>query len=490
MKDRELNPVLKYLLLASLPLAVLIFSFVPLPETLFILLILALLSLWVYHFYYEGFYSWADIPLALLVLGTFIFGRTFSVIGIQAGPLPLYITEVLIAFSLVLLFFKEKSIARLWNQWHAPVPKDLMAAIAVYFLMGTLYIILGFKSNGTLALRDITICNYMILLVITLSLMDRVRLTHTLSRFFVPGMFVLFMYGLISFFVRVPGSSAFRQLIKSNKNTPLALSLGLFIIFGLAFYEYIIKKTAKPFHKKAMLIGIQVMAFILLVMSETRAAWVGLFVALLLVTLFLKKEMKVILLILVFLAASIWLIYYFDLTLKKDKLTHLKNEVTSMAKPRIENMAGANIKFRLGIWKETLVKIMEKPILGWGFGVQIDYLIWGKRLSEIAAKGGSTGILPAHNHVLAIWHKLGIVGLLLFLFINARIFFLGFFYVNKCTCEFKRRLLVSGLGSLLLWHGMAFFFDILESPPTGIFLWIILGLIVGTVYLDKQKQDI
>lgn len=480
---------LKHLLLASLPLAVVIFSYVALSKLLFALLILALVLVWVVSFYREGFYAWADIPLAFLLLGTFIFGRSFSVMGIQTGPLPLYMTEILIALSLVLLLFKEKSITGLWNQWRAPVPKDLMVVMAVYFLMGSFYIILGYMANGALALRDITICNYMILLVITLSLMSRIKLSAALARFFVPGMIVLLIYGLISFFVRVPGSSAFKQLIKSNKNTPLAFSLGLIVILGLCFHEYIVKSAKKPLVKSVILIAIQLIAFILLVMSETRAAWLGLIVALILVTIFLKKEMKVILLIMVLLAASIWLIAYFDLTLKKDKLTHLKNEVTSMAKPRMVNMAGANIKFRFGIWKETWDKIIEKPILGWGFGVQVDYLIWGKRLSEIAAKGGGTGILPVHNHLLALWHKLGIVGLLLFLFINARIFFFGFFYVNKCESDFNRRLLVAGLAAMLLWHGMAFFFDILESPPTGIFLWIIMGMIPGVVYRDRLEFE-
>jgi O-antigen ligase len=493
MKKSEPNPVLKHVLLAVLPLLAVVFSFVTLPKTVFVLLLLALLVVWIVSFHLEGFYALADIPLVFLAVGTFIFGKSFSILGFNAGPLPVYMTELLMALSLVLLLIKEKSIAALWRQWQSPLPKGLMPAMILYFLMGSIYVVLGYKANGALALRDITFCHYMVLLVIFLSFMSRRTLSDSLTRLFIPGVVILFIYGLISFFIRVPGASAFRQFIKTNKNTSMALSMGLIIIIGFSFYEYIKKKADAPANGKNRKYGkwltlfIVWFAFLLLVMSEVRAGWVGLLVSLILMTIFLKKEMKVVLLILVLLAVSLWLIDHFQLTIKKDKLAALKNEVTSMTRKRVVNMAGANIKFRLGIWRETLEKIAEKPILGWGFGVQVDYLIWGKRLSEIAAKGGGTGILPAHNHLLAILHKMGIIGLALFLFINARVFFLGFFYVNKCQSDFNRRFLVAGLAALIYWHGMAFFFDILESPPTGIFLWIILAAIAGIVHLDRGE---
>jgi O-antigen ligase len=164
----------------------------------------------------------------------------------------------------------------------------------------------------------------------------------------------------------------------------------------------------------------------------------------------------------------------------------LKAEVKSMTRRNLPGMQAANIKWRLNIWRQTGEKIKENPFFGWGFGIQINYEVWKKELSWLKAMGASTGILPAHNHVLAITYKMGVVGLAFFLFINFRIFFYGLCYIKKCKSEFNQRFLISSLAGLTYWHGMAFFFDVLESPPTSIFLWILLGCILGIVHIDKN----
>ena len=66
---------------------------------------------------------------------------------------------------------------------------------------------------------------------------------------------------------------------------------------------------------------------------------------------------------------------------------------------------------------------------------------------------------------------------------------MGVIYFNKCKSPFNRRLLAAGLGGLVYWHGTALFFDVLESPPTGIFLWILLGIIVSVVYVDASGSQ-
>jgi len=40
----------------------------------------------------------------------------------------------------------------------------------------------------------------------------------------------------------------------------------------------------------------------------------------------------------------------------------------------------------------------------------------------------------------------------------------------------------------MYWHGMALFFDMLESPPTGIFVWILLGAVIAVVRADKNEK--
>lgn len=476
-------PVLKGSLLLLQAAVLLMFSLVSFPEVVFIVISLVLFLLWVVTFYIEGIYEVADIPILFLVIGTFAYGRAFSLLGIPLGNIPLYVTEMMLAGSLALLLLTRKSLKKLWNEWRFPLPRGLMMVLAAYFLMGTLYLLIGVIGNGFLALRDIVFCHYMLFLFITLSLLAKPIKIKSLMPFFIPGMIIILWIGLTAFFIYIPSSYPFKQFVKEGKMFNLALYCGLMVIFGLSFFTFL-KRKMKPVTGALIYLSL-----LLIIMTEVRAGWVGLVVALIFLTILLMKEIRILLLILLLMAGSLFIIDHFQLTIDKDKIEVLTAEVKSMTRRDLPSMPAANIKWRLNIWRQTGEEIKEHPVFGWGFGIQINYEVWKKELSWLKAMGASTGILPAHNHVLAVTYKMGLVGLLLFLFINIRIFFYGLFYIKKCKTGFNRRFLIASLAGLVYWHGMAFFFDVLESPPTGIFLWILLGAILGIVYVDRNLKE-
>jgi len=71
---------------------------------------------------------------------------------------------------------------------------------------------------------------------------------------------------------------------------------------------------------------------------------------------------------------------------------------------------------RVGIWKFTTSKILEKPISGWGMNASRD--IPGGRSILLAGKGKQFGrALPLHPHnaILQIWLELGFPGIVLFI---------------------------------------------------------------------------
>jgi O-antigen ligase len=476
-------PVLKGSLLLLQAAVLLFFSLVSLPEVVFIVFSLVLLLLWVITFYIEGIYEVADIPVLFLVLGTFAYGRAFSLLGLPIGNIPFYVTEMMLAASLALLLLTRKSLKKLWTEWRLPLPRGLIVVLAAYFLLGTLYLLIGVIGNGFLALRDIVFCHYMLFLFITLSFLTKPIKIKSLMPFFTPGMIIIFWIGLTAFFIYIPGFYPFKQFVKEGKMFNLALYCGLIVIFGLSFFTFF-KRKMKP------VAGVLIyLSLLLIIMTEVRAGWVGLVVALIFLTILLMKEIKILLLILLLMAGSLFIIDHFQLTIDKNKIDVLTAEVKSMARRDLPSMPAANIKWRLNIWRQTGEEIREHPVFGWGFGIQINYEVWKKELSWLKAIGASTGILPAHNHVLAVTYKMGLVGLALFLFINFRVFFYGLGYIKKCKTGFNRRFLIANLAGLVYWHGMAFFFDVLESPPTGIFLWILLGAILGVVYVDRNLKD-
>jgi O-antigen ligase len=471
---------LKHILLAFTLAVIALFLIFPLPKPTLGMVLIILTLAWVGAFVYEGDFSWSDIPMLFILLGTFAYGKAFSIIHLNAGFIPLYVTEIALATALLFLMIKAKSPINLWQQWQKALPKDLAIILLLYIAAGTIYLILGLKANNARAFRDITFCHYGAFLFFTLSLLSSEKKLQKLPQFMIPGYLMAILVGLLAYFLYVNPMSGFKKFIVISKTTNLTLYCGLIIVFALSFIPFV--KT----RLKWALGLLAYFSFLFIMVSAIRASWVGIIAAFILLIIFLKKEMKTIALLIILMVFSLLAIDYFHLGLSKRKIAVLKEEIQSIGHRSTISMEGANIRFRLNIWEETWEKIKEKPLLGWGFGVQIDHLIWGKRLSEITAKGGSNGVMPAHNHLIAITHKMGFVGLLVFLFINARIFFLGFFHVKHCQSEFNRRFLIASLAGLIHWHGMAFFFDILESPPTGLFLWIILGSILAIIHADKK----
>jgi O-antigen ligase len=477
----------KRLLWVLVPVAVLVCSFVEMPKTTFAIVLSAALLLYAAGVWLMGRFTVEDIPVLFLILGTFASGRAFSVIGLKVGNLEVFVTEMALGLALVLLALKavkQKSLGWLWDEWRSPLPKSLVIVLPVYFLMGTLYLLLGIKSKGSLALRDIVFCHYLLLLFLSLGLFKRAGKVENFPRFLVPGIMVLLYFGMTTFFIYIPRHSAYKLFARTAKMHNLALYCGLLTIFALSYFTFV-KKRLKPLMGILMYLGL-----LLIVMAEVRAGWAGFIVALILMAILMKKKMLIIVLIIAAVAVSLFIIDHFNLTLQADKMEWLQEQVKSVARPSQQSMPAANIKWRLGIWEETFHEIVKKPLLGWGFGAQVDYLIWGKRLSKLKAMGANTGILPPHNHVLAIAYKMGLLGLALFLFINFRVFFHGVLYLKTCNSEFNRRFLIALLAGLTYWHGMAFFFDILESPPTSIFLWILLGAILAVVHVDRKMGKV
>ena len=358
-----------------------------------------------------------------------------------------------------------------------------MMVLVAYFLLGTLYLSIGVIGNGFPALRDIVFCHYLLFLFITLSLVNKPIKIKSLMPFFIPGMMIILWTGLIAFFIYIPRVYPFQRFVNEGKMFNLALYYGLVVFFGVSFFAFL-KRKMKPF------IGVLIyLSLLLILIIEVRAGWLGLVVTLVFLVILLKKEVKVFLLILLLTVGSLFIIDHFQLTIDKNKIAEMANRVKSMTQQGLPGMSAANIKWRLKIWRQTIDEIKEHPIFGWGYGTQIDYEVWTKQLSWLKAMGADTGILPPHNHLLAITYKMGVFGLVLFLFINFRVFFYGLGYIKKCKSEFNRRFLIASLAGLVYWHGMAFFFDVLESPPTGIFLWILLGCILGVVYVDRNLKE-
>ncbi|MCP5103495.1 MAG: WecB/TagA/CpsF family glycosyltransferase, partial [bacterium] len=473
------EPGLKMLrfVLAVLMLVIISSSLViPYPLTLFKIIVIALLLLGVLTFYFEGVYRLEDFLYLFLVTGTFVFGKAFSLIGFRVPGLPLFVTELALAGSLAFIVFQAKKALENWKQ---AMPTGLLIAFLAYVGMGTVYLLLGFKANGSLALRDVAFCHYALFFFITVNVLKTPDRVKKLAALFVPAAAAVMLMGYLWNFGDPDGKIAIYPFTRPIKAFNWGLIFGLIVLFVLAFFAY------GEIKKRKFLKGFLIWSGLLFViLTHVRAGWVGLIAALVFLAIVLKKETRVLLLIIPLVVGALFVIDHY----REDELAKITEEVTSMVPGAEKTFPRMNIIWRMKIWDQRWQKIKKQPVRGGGIGSFPAYILWGRKAPKIVGIGPGSNIIPPHNHLFAITYKMGFVGLGLFICMNLWVFLRGVRYINRCRSPFNRRFLVASLAGLIYWHGMAFFFDVLESPPTGIFLWVLLGLIISVVYVDEKME--
>jgi hypothetical protein len=449
------------------------------PASVFVSVYLGLLGLWVISYCFEASLQIEDIPLIYLIIATLSFGRAFSIIPVvSVGLIPIPITEIALAlsFGLMLITWRE-----VWTDWNHRLPKDLKVILPGYLIFGGFYLLLGLVNNGNIALRDIVFTFYMLFLFVAIHVFNRSDKIRKMISIITPSVITLLTIGFVLYFITRSGKISFIRFTIGTRDFNWALYYGLTAIFAISLFSLNDKKWKK------IIVGVLIyfsMLFVLL--TRVRAGWIGLVVGLILLFILLKREIMIVLVIIPLIAGSLFLM---DTYFKKDTVSMIKDEIEGLTPGQRDTQQKKNVAFRLIIWKQALKKIEQKPLLGWGYGAQPDFRIYGKPFTTIRGIGPGSKITPFHNHVLAITFKMGVVGLLIFLYINFRIFLLGIVHLKNCRSQFNKRMLTGFLAALAYWHCMALFFDVLESPPTGIFLWIILALILCVVYVDRQKGE-
>lgn len=433
--------------------------------------------------------------------GVLSLGRAFSIIHIKTPFLPLFVTELMLLISLPLIAVHARHILKL--------PKTFLCALCAYFLFGCFYLLMGMANRNLFALRDIVLCIYILFLPLTFIVFaqrDKLRLF----------LFVLILanaFGLLVgrlYLFNIPITAALKNFIVRTKPFNLGLYFGIASSFLIPFFSTV--KNRKHRILVAVLLSLNLYMTIIF---GVRTVWVAAFCLIIFYLLLLRKKAVTVFLSIapVFIITSC-LFYYLDFKLlgfNQRRFFSKAESVKIIAKyflrspvskePRSscspDSFVGyltankrkgrvGNIVWRLNIWKQSIKFGLQQPLVGRGFGVYPEY-----RIRKHAARSPdridvNSGITPTHNHLVSIFYKMGILGLGLFLFVNIYVFLYGIIHINRCASEFARCFLIGSLGAFVFWHAMAFFFDVIDSPPTSIFLWIIIGFIFGSVEVDKK----
>lgn len=265
----------------------------------------------------------------------------------------------------------------------------------------------------------------------------------------------------------------------STMGNPILLAIYLLMLLFPIISFVLIEKNRRL--KLFYIFSIILFAFVILI-SETRAVYLGAVIGILYFLLFFPKQNKLIKYSIALLLISLFsIVLYVNINPQLPKL--LENKITkSIASQLSIKKALADERFLA--WKIVVKEIKEKPILGWGpenlsigfdknYDSKIVWSVWWDR---------------AHNIFLDVAVQAGILGM----FAQIGLFFILFWKLQKTkkniglqeTPNINKQIVLHGIQTTLIGYLVAGFFS-LDSLSVYIVLFFIIGYIL---YLTKQDN--
>jgi len=412
-----------------------------------------------------------------LSLGFFLYGRTFAHIDLNVFSLPVYVTELFLILSVILIlinsfFFKDGTLFINSNQ-----------RVEFLFFYGILVISL---SRGLLGNCDIVF-----------TLRQSAIIYYSAFYFLVPLILNSFRKIKLYFFILVICTSIVALLRLFWVQILGLMGLGSFSYYYISLsliFLLFLSLLAKRKASKVCLYLLVLMHLIVVILSEVRAAWMGMLLAMaFIVFIFFKipvvrKNIRKILLMLILTVLILSIILPVFLIFYPSSIEEIKNEFISIYKFKDqETISDRNAMWRLFVWGDMIESILKKPIIGYGFGTPFQ----SKTLEEIGWVDYSKGenFTDPHNSYLSILFRAGFVGLIVFFIIIFRFFKLSINFILKCDNEEIRVYIAGILTTIVFILGTSFFMVVLEGPFLGIFLWINMGIVVSLMRIYKIKVD-
>jgi len=447
------------------------------------------------------------ILFLVYLAGMLSFGRAFAVIRIiKIGPIPIFVTEFLLLIAAPLVLSRIKKIFEL--------PKKFGIALVIFFLIGAVHLGFGVLRGNLYSLRDIVLCGYILFLPLTL-------ITFSEKKDMVLFLYILITCNVIGLVLgrlwtlKLTSSLLPTHFTTNLKTFNFGISYGITVSFMIAFFNFIKKK----WHKLLVLFLVSLNVYIL-TLFKVRTIWVaGIALTIFFLIVFRKNFLKVTLYIIPIIIIVFSILGYYDfdspirlsnhyVSTKGDMKTFIGKALTLETSPGSKKSDDritpdgisfeklpfgrfgykSSLVWRLDMWYQAIHFGLKSPFFGRGFGVYPRYVVWHLVKPLPSRIGTASRVIPAHNHLVSIFYKMGFLGLGLFLFINCYVFSYGLRYTKKCNTSFARCFLIGSLGSFVFWHTSALFFDVINSPPTSIFLWIIIGFIFSIIEIDRKSS--
>jgi len=437
----------------------------------------------------QKYFIFIQYVFLFLLFGLLSFGRSFSHIYAILPHSSVSLIEIILFISFPVIFLYKKSFLGL--------PKLFLSNLVLYFLFGIFYLFFGFIIlKNPLALRDAVLCVYILFFPLTLILFSKEKIIRLFLYFLIAANILMILVGRLYIFGACP-ISLLKRFIALNTDLNFQFQYGMATSFLIAFFSFLKKKR----YKFIALLLLSLDLYMIIIFAK-RSAWIGCIALLIFyVTVINIKFFKFLLFFIPLFIVTTSSLYYLDFKTTQNTELYFKiagkalsmknfleeplsnNEISGLKfkdrkLKRNYRQQYRNIKWRFAVWESAVNFGAKNPVFGRGFGVY----------PECSIKGGKD-IFATHNHLISIFYKMGISGLVLFVFTNIYALVYGLLYLRKCRNMLIKHYLLASLGAFIFWHITALSSTLIDLPSTSIFLWVIMGFIFCSIQADKVSNE-
>ncbi|MFB0527650.1 MAG: tetratricopeptide repeat protein [bacterium] len=245
--------------------------------------------------------------------------------------------------------------------------------------------------------------------------------------------------------------------------------------------------------KKLFLGGLFGVNFFGLLVTRTRSAWLGLFVALIFVAFYLILYQRPLVFRnrkwLIFLGGLLFLMMLYPLRVGGQRKVRMATVALDKVKSITDFKQMAYVQ-RFLIWQAAYSMFRESPLLGHGWGnFEIIYPFHqGKFLKIKKYSPFRTHANNAHNEILELASQTGIVGLGIYIWLFILFFKMGIDSYRKLNTEYDKTVALGLLASIFGMLVDNLLNVSLHFPMPALLFWIWMGLVVGICQRWKVSE--
>lgn len=405
------------------------------------------------------------LALAALFLLTAAFGRSFS--KLELGPSWLHPTEVVLAAVLVAAVARtgpREALCRI-RATGAVVP------LLVLWLFGAIAAVRGLSGWGfSDLLYDIGLVEYSVLVpLLSILVRDRFELLWLSG--------VVAVGGVLSIAVQAAAVWSPSGWDLEGRLELIEVASGLYVCVYAAWIAARLAagRAVATWHFPFLVLGVA-----LTIAGASRAAWVGLLVALAVVILLAPSGRRLLstgfAAVILLLGVVVSVPVESPVSPEAPGTSQVVQEVGASFDESGEGGESANARWRIAYWRWLLEESARVPAFGIGFGRPINFH-WEGRIYDRRTGNPNVpfDVTPPHNSFLNLLYRTGLPGLLALaalMFVAVR----RLLPVALRAHDQDRAVAVFLLAALAAITAIACFAVVLEGPYMGMFFWATLGL--------------